>query len=164
MDEIFEAMIATHGPLVRRTARRFGRGAGADTADDIAQDVYLAVWQQVRRGVAIEFPTTYLYRTTMRAALRAARRDAREVAGDEVLAAAPAAGPSPEDVARRRQARARVSGALRRLPRERRLAAVQHLAGRSVAELMAETGWSYQKARNLVARGVGDLRRTLAAH
>ncbi len=73
-------------------------------------------------------------------------------------------GPSPEDAVRRRQVRARVRRALRGLPPERRLAAVRHLAGCSVGELMAETGWSYQKARNLVARGVGDLRRTLASN
>ena len=59
--------------------------------------------------------------------------------------------------------RAHVTRALRRMPRERRLAAVRHLAGGSVAELMAETGWSYQKARNLISRGLGDLKRTVSA-
>lgn len=161
MDHTFEALLATHGPLVRRTARRFGRRRGPDAVDDIAQEVYLAVWQQLRRGVRIGFPTTYLYRATMRTALRAARRDVREVAGDDVLSLVRACGPSPEDAVHGSQTRLRLARALRRLPRERRLAAMRHLTGRSVGDLMAETGWSYQKARNLVARGVGDLRRTL---
>ena len=164
MQATFEALIATHGPLVRRTARRFGRAAGPDAAEDIAQDVFLAVWQQVRRGTGIDHPTTYLYRTAMRTALRAARRGQRGVAVPDALDDLQAFGPSPEDAVRRRQVRARVRRALRGLPPERRLAAVRHLAGCSVGELMAETGWSYQKARNLVARGVGDLRRTLASN
>ena len=44
---------------------------------------------------------------------------------------------------------------------ERRLAVWAHLSGFEVTEIMARYGWSYQKARNLVARGMCDLRRIL---
>jgi DNA-directed RNA polymerase specialized sigma24 family protein len=36
-----------------------------------------------------------------------------------------------------------------------------HLQGLSVAEIMALYGWSYQKARNLIARRMADLRGAL---
>jgi DNA-directed RNA polymerase specialized sigma24 family protein len=38
-----------------------------------------------------------------------------------------------------------------------------HLGGWSVQEIMDLTGWSYQKTRNLVARGMTDLRAALVA-
>ncbi len=163
MQELFERLIQEHRPLVRRTARRIGGAAGVDAADDIEQDVFLSLWRQVRRGAAIEVPAGYLYRMTVRESLRTARRrraESCDVAQDETLCAG---GPSPEDLLGRRMNRAHLTRALRRMPPERRLAAVRHLAGGSVAELMAETGWSYQKARNLVSRGLGDLKRTMSA-
>jgi DNA-directed RNA polymerase specialized sigma24 family protein len=36
-----------------------------------------------------------------------------------------------------------------------------HLAGFNVEELMKLYGWTYQRARNLIARGMADLRTEL---
>ena len=36
-----------------------------------------------------------------------------------------------------------------------------HLAGHAVDEIMQVHGWTYQKARNLIARGMSDLRDAL---
>jgi len=38
-----------------------------------------------------------------------------------------------------------------------------HLAGYEVKEIMAMFEWPYHKARNLIARGMADLRRKLDA-
>lgn len=38
-----------------------------------------------------------------------------------------------------------------------------HLAGFSAEEIMAMHGWPYQKARNLIARGMAELREKLRA-
>ena len=38
-----------------------------------------------------------------------------------------------------------------------------HLAGFNVEELMTLYGWTYQRARNLIARGMADLRTELRA-
>jgi DNA-directed RNA polymerase specialized sigma24 family protein len=48
-----------------------------------------------------------------------------------------------------------------RLPPERREAVQAHLAGYDVNEIMRMFGWNYQKARNLVGRGMMDLRAML---
>jgi hypothetical protein len=44
---------------------------------------------------------------------------------------------------------------------ERRQAVEAHLTGFQFQELMSLHGWSYQKARNLVSRGMADLRSRL---
>ena len=47
------------------------------------------------------------------------------------------------------------------LDENRRRAVVAHLAGFSVREVMERYGWTYSRARNLIARGMGDFRRAL---
>jgi DNA-directed RNA polymerase specialized sigma24 family protein len=49
----------------------------------------------------------------------------------------------------------------RRCAPDRARAVKAHLAGFSVEEIMALCGWPYQRARNLIARGMADLRLAL---
>ena len=51
---------------------------------------------------------------------------------------------------------------LKRLPSDRAAAVRAHLVGFGLQELMVQQGWSYQKARNLLFRGMDDLRRLLS--
>jgi len=51
--------------------------------------------------------------------------------------------------------------ALAWLSGDRERAARAHLTGFSVEEIERLYGWSYQKARNLIARGMADLRARL---
>ena len=44
---------------------------------------------------------------------------------------------------------------------DRRRAVQAHLMGFDVREIMEIRGWSYNRARNLIARGMADLRREL---
>ncbi len=153
-------MMTDHAPMVRRMARRM-RGAALTSPDDIVQDVFLSVWRQVRQGRQIAYPASYVYRTARREAWRAMRRQPFSPAAidpDDL----PALTACPEDRLLRSQLQQQIRRALSQLHRDRRRAVLRHLAGGSIAELMAETGWPYQRARNLVARGLGDLRRTLA--
>jgi DNA-directed RNA polymerase specialized sigma24 family protein len=47
------------------------------------------------------------------------------------------------------------------LAAERQRAVRAHLSGFDVQEIMAMHGWPYQKARNLIARGMAELREAL---
>lgn len=55
----------------------------------------------------------------------------------------------------------RIAKALASLAPDRRKAVRAHLAGFDVNEIMTMYGWPYQKARNLITRGVADLRARL---
>ena len=54
-----------------------------------------------------------------------------------------------------------IAEALAAMAPDRARAVRGHLAGFSVEELMKLYGWTYQRARNLIARGMADLRSEL---
>jgi DNA-directed RNA polymerase specialized sigma24 family protein len=62
-----------------------------------------------------------------------------------------------------RELKQQVEVALASLGDDRRRATRAHLAGFQVTEIMGMYGWTYNRARNLIARGMADLRRELRA-
>jgi DNA-directed RNA polymerase specialized sigma24 family protein len=70
-------------------------------------------------------------------------------------------GTTPDDDMRRREQREALRASLEALAPDRARAVKAHLAGFSVEEIMALCGWPYQRARNLIARGMADLRGAL---
>jgi RNA polymerase sigma factor (sigma-70 family) len=159
--------VRTYGRLIRSAVHKVGRGRLRGNEDDVEQRVYIALWRRLRSSPyaeqAIDSPASYVYRAAVRETVRMLR---------EEFATSAAAAPSGEVAASDRTSvgweenlhlRREVDTALSRLSLERRRAVQGHLAGFDVRELMELWGWSYQKARNLVARGMNDLRRELTA-
>ena len=70
-------------------------------------------------------------------------------------------GATQDDGVQRGEQRAALRASLESLPPDRARAVRAHLAGFSVQEVMALCGWPYQRARNLIARGMADLRDAL---
>ena len=133
-------------------------------ADDVEQQVFLNVWKQLDREQIIENPGSYIYKCAVRETVRLLSAE-RESDSDssERTDSAPGRGPAPdEQLASRERARV-VSEALQTLLPDRRRAVQAYLAGFSVPETMTMYGWSYDRARNLSARGMADLRAALRA-
>lgn len=162
----FDALLVQYDRLIRAIVARLGRRFGVRrdsylVQDDIAQEVRFDLWKQIARGQVIDFPATYIYKATIRETVRALRRmTSREMesidedggAGEVVDGADPF-----KILAARDQFKAILAG-IRALAPERQAAVRAHLEGFQFQEVMAMHGWSYQKARNLVARGMSDLR------
>jgi DNA-directed RNA polymerase specialized sigma24 family protein len=112
----------------------------------------------------IEFPATYVYRATIRETVRALRRaasrDMQSLDEEGTEAIEPA---DPFKILVARDQLRRVHEGVASLAPERRQAVQAHLTGFQFQELMSMHGWSYQKARNLVSRGMADLRLRLGA-
>ena len=87
--------------------------------------------------------------------------DDQEEYGHLAIAADPSQGPDRE--AERTLLRDKVEAALEALGDNRRRAVQLHLEGMTTAEIGALLGWSEAKARNLVYRGLADLRESLRA-
>jgi len=68
---------------------------------------------------------------------------------------------TPEELAASKELGAHVMDSLKTLSGDRRRAVQAHLAGFSVREIMEMFDWTYNRARNLIARGMVDLRRGL---
>ncbi len=136
----------------------------AGLLQDIEQEVLLDIWKQLSRGQTIEFPTSYIYTAAYRESLRVLRREASremEPIDDSPAEEIPAVGDPFQSLAAKECFREIILG-LKRLAPDRAAAVRAHLAGFGLQELMVQQGWSYQKARNLLCRGMDDLRRALS--
>jgi DNA-directed RNA polymerase specialized sigma24 family protein len=160
-DEKLEALVQRYGALIRgAVAKALGRRDDA-VGDDVAQQVSEALWKQLRREQIIEHPSSYLYRCAVRETVRIIQReiDRGEVALDAAVDVAAAA--RPDALLEARELEQATDAIIDQLAPDRAAAVRAHIAGFSVDEIMAMHGWGYQKARNLIARGVADLRSQL---
>ena len=159
----FEALVAGFGRLVAHAVRRVAGAAAANDLDDIEQEVMLSLWKQISAEQDIAHPASYLYKAAVREAVRAVGRVRRraEEPLPEADAAAARLDPEAERRVEEREQRDALRAALAVLPPDRARAVRAHLAGFAVQDVMQMYGWSYQRARNLIARGMADLRTEL---
>ncbi len=172
-----EALVRQYSRLVHSVVRKIGGPAAVQLGDDVEQLVFLEIWKQIEREQEIEHPTSYIYRAAVRETVRALKRERRHqrlaarVARDHTdesgtdYAAAGAVGASsmnsPDQVLQSRDVGTQIEKVLDTLLPRRQKAVRAHLAGFDVREIMQLQGWSYHRARNLIARGMADLRKGL---
>ena len=168
-----QELLAQYGAFLRRTIVRMCPRAMGLSYDDIEQEARVRLWTALKNETEITYPGSYIYRVAVSATLRAIRRvqarreeqlhqrdDDRDGGPGEELQATEA---SPEEVAARRESVRKVETALGRLAENRRIAVGLHLQGLTVPEIARLLQWSEAKVRNLVHRGMKDLRRELRA-
>jgi len=162
---MIEELVRKYARLVKSVVRKVGGAAAAAHGDDVEQRVFLEIWKQVSRERTIEHPTSYIYRAAVRETVRLLKQERRHELPEETgQAVAQATEPQIEDPQERlrfRETAARVQEVIEALSPDRRKAVRAHLSGFNVREIMELEDWSYNRARNLIARGMADLRRTL---
>jgi len=150
--------------LIRSAVARVSGAEAARIGDDVEQRVLVQLYRQLAGEQDIRYPSSYIYRAAVRETVRVLRGEERAERSREAAAELPPPGePGPERALASRELREQVGAALATVPADRRRAARAHLAGFEVTEMMAMYGWSYNRARNLIARGMADLRRALRA-
>jgi RNA polymerase sigma factor (sigma-70 family) len=165
-DAALRDLLAQYGAIIRRVVSRVGGRMLHNSRDDVEQAVALSLWQQVSREQTITHPSSYVYRAAIRETVRTVDKELNRIRTETSLDAdaAPAIASlalDPEAAAAAAEVSVHIEAAVSRLPAERRHAVRAHLAGYSVEEIMQTYGWPYQKARNLIARGMADLRADL---
>jgi RNA polymerase sigma factor (sigma-70 family) len=159
-----EALVRQYGRLIASVVRKITGPAAGLVGDDIGQRVLMSLWRQIENEQTIDHPSSYIYRIAVREAVRAVRqqvtRERRHVAEGEA-AAQPDARPDPSESVTRREQRETIEASLAELRPERERAVRAHLAGFAVQEIMEMHAWTYEKARNLISRGMQDLRAAL---
>jgi RNA polymerase sigma-70 factor (ECF subfamily) len=163
-----EAAVTRFAGMVRQVGRRH-RLEEADL-DEVMQEVRLRLWRARGTSEQIgEAGASYVYRTAVSASLdllrrrrarRAADHDALDDGAAEVLAA-PAPGPLGE--LEGSELAERVSRAIDAIPASRRPVVRMHLQGYPREEIAELMGWTEAKTRNLLYRGLADLRERLTA-
>jgi len=167
LSRALDVALARYARLVRRIGCR--HGFTASDADELLQEVRIRLWRALESGEKIEaVSSSYIYRTAMSAALdlvRGRRRRREEAirldrpSGEVRLGESPGA-----DLALDRdEAVARIAQAVDELPAARRPVVRIYLAGYNHQEIAGLLGWSEAKTRNLLYRGLEDLRNRLTA-
>jgi RNA polymerase sigma factor (sigma-70 family) len=165
-DARLSALLEQYGALLHRTIVRVCPRELGLLCDDIEQEARLSLWKALQSGREISFPISYIYKVAVSATLRAVRRakarredpvNEESEAGPLLTLRAPN-GASPHAEVERREIAQKVEAALLQLAENRRLAVKNHLQGLTTPEIGALLGWSEPKARNLVHRGLRDLR------
>ena len=172
----FNAILEKYGAFLRQTITRICPKDLGLQFDDIEQEARLRLWQALKAEREINFHGSYIYRIVVSATINAIHRvkSRREeqlcLAGDadsedapELLTAIPTSRTenSPEAQAEREELLSKVDEAMYRLQENRRLTVGLHLKGMTTEEIAYLMGWSEPKARNLVYRGLKDLREEL---
>jgi RNA polymerase sigma-70 factor (ECF subfamily) len=164
-----EALVARFAELLRRAGRR--RGLAEQDLDELIQDVRIRLWRALETGEKISaVSASYAYRTAQTAAvdLIRRRRGKRETPlpgyteAVPPVAAAVVAAPQLELVTRKELTQD-LEAALAQLAESRRVVVRMYLAGYPREEIAKLLGWTEPKTRNLLYRGLADLRELLIA-
>ncbi len=168
LSSALESLVDHCTEMIRRVAWRH-RLSDADV-DEVMQEVRIRIWHAHQRvedaGEQIaSAPASYVYRTATSAALdllrrRRARRDDRTVAIDEQELGA-AVDEGPEERVEASELTAQVARAIETIPATRRAVVRMYLVGYPREEIARLMGWSEAKTRNLLYRGLADLRERL---
>jgi len=169
----FNAILEKYGAFLRQAISRVCPKDLGIQFDDIEQEARLRLWRAIGAEREINFHGSYIYRIVTSVTINAIRRakarreEQLRLAGDDEDEDAAEAKPitltacaenSPEAQAEREELLRKVEEAMARLPESRRLAVGLHLRGMTTYEIADLMGWSEPKTRNLVYRGLKDLR------
>jgi RNA polymerase sigma-70 factor (ECF subfamily) len=171
----FNSILEEHGRLLRNAiAAHCPKTLGLDL-DDIVQEARLRLWRAISSEKEIRDLASYLFRIAANVTIDAVRRVKARREEQMEFSANPNAGPgepqqrpqlvdrraSAETIVERRRLVEVVNEALAQLAANRGWAVRLHLQGLTISEISVVMGWSEAKSRNLVYRGLGDLREQL---
>jgi RNA polymerase sigma factor (sigma-70 family) len=154
--------------MVRRVAWRH-RLSDADV-DEVMQEVRIRIWKASERSDApsepfAQSPASYVYKTAVSAAIDLIRRQRSERARSTISlegdAPVPDSAPTAHADLEGAELAQQVAQAIETIPESRRPAVRMYLAGYSREEIADLMGWTEAKTRNLVYRGLDDLRNRL---
>lgn len=155
-----EELVSRYSRLIRSAVGRVAGPLSEAVADDIEQAVVISLWRAMPDEQTPSYPSSYLYRAAVRETVRTMRR-LHGGADSEIDEGHRDPAPDPERRAASGELGSTIRAALATLAPRRRSAVEAHLMGFDVHEVMRMQGWSYNTARNLIARGMADLRQEL---
>jgi RNA polymerase sigma factor (sigma-70 family) len=160
-----ETVLGRFADRVRSIGRR--HGLEGDDVSDLVQEVRVRLWHALQSGEKIlAVPPSYVHRTAVTAALDVLRRrrSRRETpvqmnrpSSESLLGEAP----SVDDSLGSSELEEQISRALDTITESRRPVVRMYLAGYGREEIADLLGWTEAKTRNLLYRGLADLRERL---
>jgi RNA polymerase sigma factor (sigma-70 family) len=167
-EDRFEDLLRRYARLLRRAITRACPPSLGILTTDIEQDARIRLWRAIESEKELEDPASYVYRVGVTATIDAIRRVRARREEQLPDAGSPENGmhaqlvsdwrSAPDVQAERHEIVDQVRQSLDALADNRRRAVALHLQGLTLEEIGHLLGWSAGKARNLVYRGLHDLR------
>jgi RNA polymerase sigma-70 factor (ECF subfamily) len=162
-----EAVLKRFGAMVRQVGRRYR--LDESDVDEVVQEVRIRLWRARQTSEQIgEVSTSYVYRTANSAALdvirrrRSRRAEHHQSLDDDGTAVAVAeSAPDPHGALEGSEVAEQVARAIETIPPARRPVVKMYLTGHPREEIAELMGWTEGKTRNLLYRGLADLRERL---
>ena len=159
-----ESLIARFRAMVCSVGAR--RGLVEADLDEVLQDVRIRLWHAGEGGKSLEeLGSSYLYHLATTAALDLLRRRRARRANDtediRERTELPIDNASPHDAVEARELASQIEAAIETLSIDRRVAVRMHLTGYDRDDIARMLGWTDARTRNLLYRGLEDLRRRL---
>lgn len=162
-----EDVVRRFGSYMRRTAHR--HHIDAAELEDVVQETRIRLWKALGTDDRIRAaPAAYIARTVMSAAIdylrrRRTRREEAMPEPQQVQSLTFAAAQTADSTIAEHDVSVAIERAVCLLVESRRAVIRMHLAGYDREEIATVLGWSEAKTRNLLYRGLTDLRATLDA-
>jgi RNA polymerase sigma factor (sigma-70 family) len=160
-----EHVVGRFDAFIRRAARR--HGLAGDEIDEAVQDLRLRMWKSLGTAELIRRANpSYIYRAAISASIdiirrRRARHFESTALADDVTDELPDPRRGADAGLEGQEIAAAVHRAVALLAESRRAVVRMHLAGYDRDEIGELLGWSEPKTRNLLYRGLSDLREIL---
>ena len=167
ISDALEDVVRRFGSFMRRTAHRHNLGPGE--IDEVMQETRIRLWKALGTSERVQqAPASYIYRTVTSAALDfLRRRRARREDSLEQLSEHPTRriheSQTADQVLRTGEVERAVAQSVELLVESRRAVVRMYLAGFDREEIAQVLGWSEAKTRNLLYRGLNDVRAMLEA-
>jgi RNA polymerase sigma factor (sigma-70 family) len=169
-DSVSRALDAVHTRFAERV-RYVGvrHGLSGTDVEDLVQEVRLRLWKALESGEKIlSAPASYIHRTAVSAALdvlrrRRARRETPVRLSRPSGVAVLGESPSADRLLDQLELQESIGQALETLIPARRSVVKMYLTGYAREEIADLLGWTEPKTRNLLYRGLADLRGALTA-
>jgi RNA polymerase sigma-70 factor (ECF subfamily) len=160
-----EATLQRYGVLVRSIGRR--NGLADEDVSELLQAVRIRLWRALGDGERISaVGSSYVYHAATSAAvdmIRSRRRKGAPGPDSAQLLEGTVALNAPDTELMDREGAARILAAVEDMPQARRTAVKLYLAGYRREEIARMLQWSEARTRNLIYRGLDELRGRLTA-
>jgi RNA polymerase sigma factor (sigma-70 family) len=164
MSPAIEAVLTGYASMVRTAARR--RGLEEADVDEVMQEVRVRLWKALGSSERIAaVNTSYVYQAAMSAAcdlIRKRRGDRMVSVQEQSESVATMTSPGPDTRYERKELGQQIRLALEELGANQRPVVRMYLAGYPQRQIQALLGWTEAKTRNVLYRGVAQLRTTLS--
>ncbi|HJU73361.1 MAG TPA: sigma-70 family RNA polymerase sigma factor [Gemmatimonadaceae bacterium] len=165
LSSALEALIVRYAAMLRQVGER--HGLTNELVDEVIQEVRISLWRA--RPAASQLAAIgpgYVHRAAVSAALtvlrrRRAKRESASALSPEIEQVAADPKTNPQESLEQAELHAQLRAAVAALDLPRQTVVRLHLHGYQRDEIAKLLGWSEAKTRNLLYRGLADLRQIL---